>query len=546
MGILVSIFSCKRYFGEASMIRLKNVKIPISGTDNDILRAIRNKLCVKQSEIISYSVFRRSVDARNKSKICFVYTFDINLNTDEEKIVLNCSDAEIAVKNEYTYFVPKNMPTSRPIIVGAGPAGLFCAFILAKSGFAPIVIERGKTVEERIKSVEKLKNERILDTESNIQFGEGGAGTFSDGKLTTGIKDTRISFILKTFVDFGAPKEILYEQKPHIGTDILRQVVVNMRKAIIDLGGEFRFNTAFTQVNHIGNTVHSVSLKNNGIEYELECDNLVLALGHSARDTFFALFNNGIEMCQKPFSVGARIEHKQKFINRSQYGDNAKLPPLPVADYKLAVRTNNGRSLYTFCMCPGGEVVAATSEEYSVVTNGMSNYARNGENANSALLVNVEPSDFDSGHPLAGIEFQRKIERAAFVAAGSNYNAPIISLGKLLYNKNSSSDITPSYLPGVCECDFSEFMPSFVINTMKEGLLLMDKKIKGFAQDGAVLTGPETRSSSPVRILRNENLQSNICGIYPCGEGAGYAGGITSAAADGIKCAEQILKSFIN
>ena len=245
------------------MIRLKNVKIPISGTDNDILRAIRNKLCVKQSEIISYSVFRRSVDARNKSKICFVYTFDINLNTDEEKIVLNCSDAEIAVKNEYTYIVPKNMPTSRPIIVGAGPAGLFCAFILAKSGFAPIVIERGKTVEERIKSVEKLKNERILDTESNIQFGEGGAGTFSDGKLTTGIKDTRIPFILKTFVDFGAPKEILYEQKPHIGTDILRQVVVNMRKAIIDLGGEFRFNTAFTQVNHIGNTVHSVSLKNN-------------------------------------------------------------------------------------------------------------------------------------------------------------------------------------------------------------------------------------------------------------------------------------------
>lgn len=528
------------------MIRLKNVKIPINGTNNDILRAIRNKLCVNKEEISSYSVFRRSVDARNKSKICFVYTLDIILNTDEEKCVLACKDAEIAVKSEYNYIVPKNKPATRPIVVGTGPAGLFCAFILAKAGFSPIVIERGKTVEERIKSVERLKNDRILDTESNIQFGEGGAGTFSDGKLTTGIKDARIPFILKTFVDFGAPKEILYEQKPHIGTDILRQLVVNMRKAIIDLGGEFRFNTALIHINHKNSTVYSVTLKSNGIEYELECDNLVLALGHSARDTFYKLLDDGIEMCQKPFSVGARIEHKQDFINRSQYGNNTNIPPLPVADYKLAVRTSSGRSLYTFCMCPGGEVVAAASEESSVVTNGMSNYARNSENANSALLVNVEPRDFGDSHPLAGIEFQRRIEKSAFVCAGSNYNAPVTSLGKLLYNKTVDSDITPSYLPGVTESDFSEFLPSFVINTMKEGLLMMDRKINGFAQSKAILTGPETRSSSPVRMLRNEFLQSNICGIYPCGEGAGYAGGITSAGADGIKCAEQILKSFIN
>ncbi len=522
------------------MIRLQNIKLPINYNENDFLKIVSKELSIKQEKVKSITLSRLSIDARNKKDVHYVATFDIEVSDFEESIVKNSKKAKIEEVYEYIPPQSDNKPSLSPIIVGSGPAGLFAGYILALSGFKPIIIEQGQCVEDRIKSVEKMFGSGVLNKNSNIQFGEGGAGTFSDGKLNTGIKDKRIKYVLKTFNKFGASDDILYLQKPHIGTDVLRNVVVNMREEIISLGGEFMFDTKFVDFETKDDKISSITVVSDGIENKIPCENLVLAIGHSARDTFEMLYDKKINMEQKPFAMGVRIEHNQELINKAQYGENYN-KSLPPADYKLAVHLESGRGVYTFCMCPGGYVVAAASEDGAVVTNGMSEYKRDGKNANSALLVGITPDDFESDHPLAGIEIQRKLERDAYLVSKS-YKAPAQTIGGFLSGTTPDfKAVTPSYKPGVVNTDLNEILPNFISDSLKEGLKLLDKKIKGFADENAVLTAPETRSSSPVRILRNDEFYCNIKGIYPCGEGAGYAGGITSAAVDGIKIAEAII-----
>ena len=521
------------------MIKI-NIKLPLDYTEETVKEKLSKALKVNINQIKSFDLLKLSVDARDKENIFFNASYSVEIDASEQKIL---SKNKNASKYEpFLYVIEKNVKSDiRPIVVGTGPAGLFCAYILANAGLKPIVIERGEMVSDRIKSVEGFWNGQKLNTESNVQFGEGGAGTFSDGKLNTGISDKRIPFVLKTFYECGAPKEILWRQKPHIGTDKLREVVVNLRKKIVLLGGEFHFNCRLDEVNIKNNEIESIIVTENGEQKEIACKIVILALGHSARDTFESLYKKGLKMIQKPFAIGARIEHTQEFINKSQYGKFANHPSLPTADYKLAVHLENGRGVYSFCMCPGGYVVNASSEEKMIAVNGMSNFKRDGENANSALLVNVTPKDFGSDYALAGIEFQRKIEMNAYNISGS-YKAPCETVGTLLGEYTPISKVKPT--ANVCECDLGSVLPSFVVNSLKEGIVLMDKKIKGFADKSAVLTGPETRSSSPVRILRDENCEADIKGIYPCGEGAGYAGGITSAATDGIRVAEKIIEKL--
>ena len=525
------------------MIKINNIKVNPEYTNQDILKEISKKLKTDINNIKDFSIIRRSLDARKKDKIQFVLSVKASLNISENKILkkIKSNDISLYKKEKYQFIAVQNKQCKN-VIVGSGPAGLFAAYIMIKNGLTPIIVERGEKIEDRIKSIEDFFNGANLNTESNIQFGEGGAGTFSDGKLNTGISDSRIRLVLETFVEFGAPSEILIEQKPHIGTDILRKVIVNFRKYIEENGGEFRFSTKFLKFTTYNRKIHSAIVENNGKTEEILCDNLILAIGHSARDTFYSLYEQNVPMRLKPFAVGARIEHSQELINKIQYGNEFNNPNLPVADYKAAVHLENGRSVYTFCMCPGGYVVAAASEKGMIATNGMSNYKRNGENANSAVLVNVTPDDFPSKHVLAGIEFQREIEKKAF-SVSSSYKAPAQTLGSFLYGEsNNIGKVIPSYLPCVVPCDLNTVLPEFVAKSIKEGILLIDKKLNGFADKNAVLTGPETRSSSPVRILRNDAFSSEIIGLYPCGEGAGYAGGITSAAVDGIKVAEEIIK----
>ena len=434
-----------------------------------------------------------------------------------------------------------------PVIIGAGPAGLFCALTLIKNGIKPTIIEQGKTVEARQKDVELFLKERILNTSSNVQFGEGGAGTFSDGKLTTNLHNPLCKNVIETFVKFGAPEEISYINKPHIGTDNLVKIVANIRKYIEENGGKFMFDTKAEDFEFENNKVKAViatnlhSECNNDKKIRIETKTVVLAIGHSSRDLFKKLYEKNVEMEKKNFSVGVRIEHKQQMINESQYGKktNLKLPP---AEYKLAYHGED-RSCYTFCMCPGGTVMASSSEKDTIVTNGMSTFARDGENANSAVLVNVTPDDFTGESPLEGMYFQQELEEKAFKLGGSNYNAPIQRVGDFLKNQKSTfiGEVKPTYKPGVTLANLQEILPEFVTKTLKEGLVYFDKKIEGFACDDAILTGVETRSSSPVTIKRNEQKMSNIYGLYPCGEGAGYAGGIMSAAVDGIRVASAIL-----
>ena len=517
-----------------------NVKLPLDYTDDIIREKLSKTLKLSEKQIKSFELIKLSVDARDKESICFNASFSVETAVNEKKIIAKNKNA--SKYEPFEYIIEKNVKSDiRPLVVGSGPAGLFCAYLLANAGLCPIIIERGQMVEDRIKSVEAFWESGKLNTESNVQFGEGGAGTFSDGKLNTGTNDKRIPFVLKTFYECGAPKEILWRQKPHIGTDMLRVVVVNLRKKIISMGGEFHFNCRLDELCIKNNELESVIVTENSEKKEIPCKIAVLALGHSARDTFESLYKKGLKMIQKPFSVGARIEHTQEFINSSQYGKFANHPSLPVADYKLAVHFENGRGVYSFCMCPGGYVVNASSEEEMLCTNGMSNFKRDGKNANSALLVSVNPNDFGSDYALSGMEFQRKIERAAYNLSGS-YKLPAQTVGAFLGEYTPISKVTPT--ANVCECDLGSILPQFVTNSLKDGLILMDKKIKGFADRGAVLTGPETRSSSPVRILRDDNFEADIKGIYPCGEGAGYAGGITSAATDGIKVAEKIIEKL--
>lgn len=610
------------------MYKVSNVNLPIDFNDNVVKSAIGSFLG-KKIQINSFRFLKLSLDCRKKNDIKYVATivFDTNQKINSKKAEIYTKPSDYAVKT---------VKAIRPIVVGAGPSGLFCGLVLAMAGLKPIILERGAKVEDRIQSIENFRRTRVLDTSSNVQFGEGGAGTFSDGKLTTGTKDERNRFVKETFVKFGAKEDILYSNKPHIGTDYLVKIIPNIRNEIIRLGGSVLFNHRVCDFLIEKDKIAGVVAEYGNQKVTFKTDDVVLATGHSARDIFATLKQLNINMEQKAFSIGVRVEHLQEDIDRSQYGDlvindyisgdgdmqifgmqcgdncdlknhkdgklydnndsvqcgdncdlknhkdgklydnNASVQcgecehfrqsgieceinekynhnkyrdaGLPPADYKLACHLPNGRSVYTFCMCPGGEVVASSSEEGMVVTNGMSNNARDMANANSAVLVNVVPSDFGSSDVLAGVEFQRKYERLAYEIAGSNYNAPCQKMMDFCRGEVSTEfgKVKPSYLPAVTFCDMSKCLPSFVTNSLKQGFIEFNKKIKGFLCEDALLIGVETRTSSPIRILRDDGYESNVKGLYPTGEGAGYAGGIMSAAVDGIKVAEKIISKYDN
>ena len=532
------------------MIRIKNLKLELKQAFTkemeltNLMKSVMAKYQIKPQQITYFALHKKAVDARKKDNVFFVYTIELSSPIEEFLLKKKGTDITVAPDMSYTEVeVGTEELKNRPVIIGFGPSGVFASLLLARRGYKPLVLERGLDVNERTKKVDKLFNNGEFSTEGNILFGEGGAGTFSDGKLTTSSTDIRIRHMLETFVKHGADPEIMYINKPHIGTDILRNVMKSIRKEIIKLGGEVRFSSQVTDFIIENDTIKGVVVNNNET---INTDVVIMGVGHSARDTFELLHSKGLNMVQKPFSMGVRIEHPQKMIDESQYGKFSKATNLGAADYKLAYHASNGRSAYTFCMCPGGDVVCSASEVGLLATNGMSEHKRDHENANSGFLVNVDPSDFGSDHPLAGINLQREIERKAFIAGGSNYNAPIQKVGDFLNDQVSTSlgKVKPSYLPGYKFAKLTDILPSFITDTLKEALLDFDKKIKGFAMDDAIMTGVETRSSSPVRITRSENHESNIKGLYPMGEGAGFAGGITTSAVDGLKTAEQIISKY--
>ncbi len=483
-----------------------------------------------------YEIRKKSIDAR-RNKVKFVYTVDIFVHSgDEEKIASRCGGTVVEAEEEYCFPTATKMPKKRPVIAGFGPAGIFVALCLARSGMRPIVLERGKEVSERKKDVDAFFGGGELNENSNIQYGEGGAGAFSDGKLNTLVKDKsfRGQFVLNELVKAGAPKETLYIAKPHIGTDLLRGVVENIRKEIISLGGEIRFETSLVDIRTDGSKIVSV-ITSNG---EIETDTLFLATGQSARSIAEILYSHGAELERKPFSVGFRIEHPQKDIDLSQYGEGDHLRFLPPAEYKLFTHCKNGRTVYSFCMCPGGHVVAAASENERLVTNGMSYHARDGKNANSAILCEILPEDLGDGI-FAGYDYRERLERAAFEMGGSDFTAPCMTVGEYLGNGKTETDIVPTYPRGVKYCDISKLFSKEINDSFREALAAFGRKIKGFDSSGAIMTAIESRTSSPIRIKRFDDRQSNIKGIYPLGEGAGYAGGIISAAIDGVRSAEE-------
>lgn len=518
---------------------MNEVVLPLDYTQEQLIKQLSKRLKLPVGEIKGLKLFKRSLDARKKPELRYVLTVDFSLNPR-----YRVEDKKTQELNIAPYVLPSyRVFKQRPVVVGFGPAGMFAALILAQAGQRPIVLERGGSVEERRLQVESFWKNRVLNTECNVQFGEGGAGTFSDGKLNTGVKDKRISKVLSELVAAGAPGEILWEAKPHIGTDRLPGTVRGIRKAIEALGGEIFFNTRMDKIVVGGGRVSGLKAYRAGEELEFSTDVLILCIGHSARDSFRMLKHMGMAMEPKAFSVGARIEHRAELVDRAQYGRSRG--SLPAADYKLSARLPNGRGVYTFCMCPGGTVVGAASQQGMVVTNGMSSYARDGINSNSALLVGVSPQDFPSAHALSGMELQEDIERKAFAMAGSDYSAPAQRLEDFLLKRKSEgfSQVIPSYMPGVKPCDLNKLLPDYVCVSMAEAVKELNRRLKGFSSPDAVLTGPETRSSSPVRLLRGEDMQALLLGgLYPCGEGAGYAGGIVSAAVDGIRCAEAVLQ----
>ncbi len=527
------------------MILVRNLKLNPMEPIERLKSLAAKKLRLPESDITELKLTKRSLDARKKNDIHYVCAAAVAVKGNEEKIITRAKSADISKYEEIKYMIPQvEPPKLRPMVVGFGPAGMFAALVLAMAGAKPVVIERGQDALSRKAAVEALRAGGELNPESNVQFGEGGAGTFSDGKLYTGTHDRRMGWMLSQFVAHGAPESIVYDAKPHIGTDILINVVQNIRRSVISMGGEVRFESRLEHLVIRDGTLAGAEIKDKKGTYILPCDRLILAIGHSARDTFENLHAQGVPMEQKPFSMGVRIEHRQADIDFAQYGSaRGKLPP---ADYSLNVHLPDGKSAYTFCMCPGGEVFAAASEKGGVCTNGMSYSARDGENANSALLVTLHTEDFPDEGVLSGMYWQREIEQAAYAYGGGNYLAPAQLVGDFLARKPSEGvgEVRPSYRPGVVWGDIRQVLPERITAVLEAALPELGKKLRGFDSPDAVMTAPETRSSSPVRILRGETLSSKIEGLYPCGEGAGYAGGISSAAVDGMRCAEAVLETL--
>ncbi|MHB1428012.1 MAG: NAD(P)/FAD-dependent oxidoreductase [Rhodocyclaceae bacterium] len=532
------------------MIRLTELRLPLEHAPEALTAAVLQRLKLRPYDLLKLQIHKRSPDARKKSALQFVYSLDLDVANEAEVLARFGDDPHVRPTPDMEYKFVAQVPAKRdflrPVVVGFGPAGIFAALILAQMGFRPLVLERGKQVRERTKDTWDLWRRHNLHPESNVQFGEGGAGTFSDGKLYTQIRDPRHlgRKVLTEFVKAGAPEEILYVSKPHIGTFRLVSMVEKMRAEIVSLGGEIRFGSRVEDLVIEGGHVRAVVLQTGET---IPADHVILALGHSARDSFAMLHRRGVYMEAKPFSVGFRIEHPQSLIDQARYGKFAGHPLLGAADYKLVHHAQNGRAVYSFCMCPGGQVVAATSEPGCVVTNGMSQYSRAERNANSGLVVDVSPADFGSNEPLAGIEFQRFWERRAFELGGGNYDAPVQRVGDFLAGRPSEhlGAVVPSYQPGIKLTDLSTALPDYAIAAMREAIPAFDRQIRGFALADALLTGVETRTSSPVRVTRGKDCQSlNVKGLYPAGEGAGYAGGILSAAVDGIEVAEAVAVDF--
>lgn len=526
------------------MLRVRQVKISLNTSDSEFKNKIANKLKIKENEIIKFEIKKKSLDARDKNNIHYVFEFDVQIKNEDRILKKNLKDVFKAKSEEYIFDITgAEKIQNRPVIVGSGPAGLFCGYMLAKYGYKPLIIERGECVEDRIKTVQKFWETGVLNTESNVQFGEGGAGTFSDGKLNTLVKDKdfRNKKVLEIFVEAGAPKEILYDNKPHIGTDLLINVVKNLRNKIIQMGGEFRFNSCLTNINIENEQIISIEINNKEI---INTEILVLAIGHSARDTFRMLKNINLEMSAKPFAIGIRVQHKQEMINQSQYGENYS-NCLPTASYKLTHRASNGRGVYTFCMCPGGFVVNSSSEESRLAINGMSNFKRDEENANSAVIVTITPEDFGY-NCLDGLKFQEKLEEITYQKG--NGRIPVQLFGDFKENRISEKfkEVKPIMKGNYQFANLQEIFPEYITDSLIESITEFDKKIKGFAKEDTILAAIESRTSSPIKIARDENGISNIKGIYPCGEGAGHAGGITSSAMDGLKIAECIAKKYKN
>ena len=525
------------------MIRIGNLPLPPGGDMEQLRKRAARALGVRPGELGELEIVRQSIDARNKNETHYVYTVELSMPR-EERLVRSAPGRNVTLVERKEYVFPKALRRSSlpPVIVGMGPAGLFAALFLARNGIPSIVLERGKDVDARTADVEKFWAGGELDESSNVQFGEGGAGTFSDGKLTTGTHDPRIGAVLDTLVEAGAPKDVKYSHKPHVGTDVLRGVVKTIREELLSLGCEVRFSHRLDGLMLQGEQLTGIRVAGPAGEYEMACDALILAPGHSARDTFRMLRDAGVPMEKKNFAIGVRIEHDQETVSRQQYGPSFAL--LPPSDYKLACHLPNGRSAFTFCVCPGGQVVAAASERGGVVTNGMSLRARDGKNINGGLLVGVGPGDFPGTDVLSGVAFQEQWERAAFRLGGENDRAPAQRVEDFLVRRPSEGPgaIFPTYRPGVQWTQMDGCLPQAVTDTLRQALPVLDRKLHGFAAPDGVLTGVETRSSSPVRIVRGEDFQSPIRGLYPCGEGAGYAGGIVSAAVDGIRVAEAVAK----